>query len=92
LEARIFLHEDEEVIYYMEFDKISNLYYPHFIAEYGESTLRVAIDLSIIEGELPGGRIFEVINWAQKNNNLLQSMWEKLIKKKINNLNMKKAV
>lgn len=78
--------------YYMEFEKILNLYYPHFIAVYGDYSVKVALDLSIIDGELPEGQIHEVLNWAEKNNNFLQSMWGKLIKRKINQLITKKAV
>ena len=92
METIIFIDEVDDVKYTMNFEKITNLYYPHFIAEYGEYSVKVALDLSIIEGVLPDGKIHGVINWVKENRSFLESMWGKLIKRKINHLIMKKAV
>lgn len=92
MESRILIYESEDVGYYMEFEKISNLYYPHFVAEYEDYSVKVALDLTIIEGELPDGKIYEVIQWAQNNNSFLQGMWSKLIKMKKNQITMRRAV
>jgi hypothetical protein len=92
LESRILIHDSGEIYYYMEFEKISNLYYPHFVAEYEDHSVKVALDLTMIEGELPDGKIYEVIQWAKTNNSILQGMWGKLIKMKKNQINMRRAV
>lgn len=92
MDSRILIHKSEDVGYYMEFEKISNLYYPHFVAEYEDYSVKVALDLTIIEGELPDGKIFEVLQWAQLNNGFLQGMWGKLIKMKKNQITMRRAV
>jgi hypothetical protein len=90
-----FISESNDIKYTMEFSKIANSYYPHFMAEYRGQSMKVAIDLSIIEGTFDDeDKYFEVIDWAKGNSELLQSMWGKLIKKKIDHLhtNLRRAV
>lgn len=88
-----YISEYNGIRYTMEFDKIANSYYPHFMAEYRGQSMKVALDLTIIEGTFEEeAKFYEVITWAEKNNELLQSMWGKLIKKKIDHLNVRRAV
>lgn len=88
-----YISERNGIKYSMEFAKIANSYYPHFTAEYKGQSLKAAIDLTIIEGTFDDeDKFYEVIDWATENNELLQSMWGKLIKRKIDHLNVRRAV
>ena len=70
----------------MDFGKIADTYYPHFIVEQddpGHKTVKFSIDMRIIEGEVPVEITQELISWAHDHYKELEESWLCLIDREI---------
>lgn len=92
METKKLIKQSGGINYFIQFGKIANLYYPHFVAVFGEGEVKIALDHTLIEGTISSELLDEVFNWSRENNELLHSEWENVVKKKKVNLYLKKAV
>lgn len=67
----------------MDFGKIADTYYPHFIVEQDEAQVKFSIDMRIIEGEVPVEITQEIISWAHNHYKELEESWLCLIDEEI---------
>lgn len=77
----------------MDFGKIADTYYPHFIVEQDDqecetsrvkcSRVKFSIDMRIIEGEVPVDITQDIINWAHEHYKVLEESWLELIELEI---------
>ena len=72
----------EGIRIYFKFDKIFNLYYPHFIVDYNGVRAKFANDLSLIEGSLPCNVTYLVMNWAKTEYEMLDACWLKVLSRR----------
>lgn len=72
----------KDIKIHIRFDKIFNLYYPHFSVEYKGRVAKFANDLSLIEGSLPVFVTYYIINWAMTNYEMLDGYWLKVLSRK----------
>lgn len=63
----------------MDFGKIADTYYPHFIVEHDDSRVKFSIDMRIIEGEVPVDITQDIISWAHTHYKVLEESWLELI-------------
>ena len=72
----------------MDFGKIADTYYPHFIVErddidHDHSQVKFSIDMRIIEGEVPVEITQDIISWAHTHYKELEESWLCLIDEEI---------
>lgn len=77
-------HKNIDYRILMDFGKIADTYYPHFIVVYKDTTVKFSIDMKIIDGELPVDLFEEVRTWANKNYRRLEKGWLHIIDEEIN--------
>lgn len=86
------IEQSGSINYYIQFGKIQNLYYPHFVAVLEDSKIKVALDHTLIEGSISPEILNEIFQWSREHNEILHSEWEMAVKEKKVNLYLKKAV
>lgn len=70
----------------MDFGKIADTYYPHFIVEQDDPdhlSVKFSIDMRIIEGEVPVEITQEIISWAHDHYKELEESWLCLIDREL---------
>jgi len=72
----------------MDFGKIADTYYPHFIVEHDDSQsknarVKFSIDMRIIDGEVPVDITQDIISWAHAHYKVLEESWLELIELEI---------
>ena len=77
------IKDDKEFTVSMNFGKILDSYYPHFDVNYRGMNGKFAIDLSIIEGNLPTSVTYMVMGWARNNYRVLEEAWMSLLQERL---------
>ena len=55
--------------------KINNIYYPHFVVYFNGGQAKISLDRKMTEGKLPPRETHEIMDWARRNYDLLETGW-----------------
>ena len=62
------------------YGKINNVYYPHFVVYFKGETAKISLDGKMTEGKLPPTDTHNIMDWARKNYDILETRWINMMK------------
>jgi hypothetical protein len=68
-------HTDEKNRCSIRNGKINNIYYPHFVVYFNGEQAKISLDRKMTEGKLPPKETHEIMDWARRNYDLLETGW-----------------